>query len=58
MFFRAVLFLNCEFARQNVTGVWHRMRVPLHRGVWRDRDFENRNLGLPRRIGPIRRAVP
>ena len=58
MLFRAVLFLNRELARQNVAGVWHRMRVPLQRGMWRDRDFENRNLRLPHRIGLIRRAVP
>jgi hypothetical protein len=44
--FLGALLFQSDFAGQNISGVDHRVLMPIEGGISWDRDFENRYLGL------------
>ena len=56
--FPAALLFQNDFAGQNISGVDHRVLMPIERCISWDRDFENRYLGPALKITYIRGPFP
>jgi len=52
------LSLEDQFSGEDVSRTWHGMTMPFQLSVWRENDFQDRQLRLTRWVRLIKRTIP